>query len=162
MMNFKFVEGRAPLFKMSSPHNHTHQPYNSAVLPITERLRVDARFTGRGVRMAFLDSGFYPHDDLENRIVAFHDVAGEETAFEKVKSPPATSWHGTQTTVVAAGSGKLSDGMYRGIASSAELVLVKVSENGRIKDKHLERGLEWILANHKKYQIRILNISLGA
>lgn len=162
MMNFKFVEGRSSFFRMSSPHNHTHQPHNFTVVPITERLRVDARFTGRGVRIAFLDSGFYPHDDLENRVVAFHDVASEETAFEKVKNPPAHSWHGTQTTVVAAGSGNLSDGMYRGIASNAELVLVKVSENGRVNEENIERGLEWILANREKYRIRILNISLGA
>ncbi|MBA3714680.1 MAG: serine protease, partial [Pyrinomonadaceae bacterium] len=36
----------------------------------------DARFTGRGVTIAFLDSGFYAHPDLttpHNRILAYHN-----------------------------------------------------------------------------------------
>ena len=161
MMNFKFAERRSPFIEMQNSHQHSHAPHRSAVLPLTERLRVDARFTGRGVRIAFLDSGFYPHDDLENRVVAFHDVAGEETALEKSKNPSPNQWHGTQTTVVAAGGGNLSDGTYRGIAVDAELVLVKISDNGRISENNIERGLEWILANREKYKIRVLNISLG-
>src|SRR6185295_12506920 len=45
------------------------------VLPTPLRMNADERFTGRGVTIAFLDSGFYEHDDLtkpENRIVAYH------------------------------------------------------------------------------------------
>ena len=41
------------------------------------RLDADERFTGKGVTIAFLDSGFYPHVDLttpENRIVAYHNL----------------------------------------------------------------------------------------
>lgn len=144
-----------------NPHDHSHAPNRFAVVPLAERLRADARFTGRGVRIAFLDSGFYPHDDLKNRIVRFHDVSGEEDALEDLKIPQAHHWHGTQTTVVAAGDGSLSEGAYRGIASNSELVLVKVSENGRITEKNIERGLEWILENREKYRIRVLNISLG-
>src|SRR5687768_18506088 len=47
------------------------------VLPTPLRMNADERFTGRGVTMAFLDSGFYAHDDLtkpENRIVAYYSV----------------------------------------------------------------------------------------
>lgn len=144
----------------SNQHNHSHAPNRFAALPLTERLRADERFAGRNVRIAFLDSGFYPHPDLEDRIICFHDVSGEEDSLENLK-PQSHHWHGTQTTVVAAGSGSLSNGTYRGTASSAELVLVKVSEKGRISEQNIERGLEWILANREKYDIRILNISLG-
>ena len=146
---------------MSKSHEHSHAPHRLTVIPVTEKLRVDERFTGRGVRIAFLDSGFYPHDDLGNRILAFHDVSGEEVNLEDLKKPQSHHWHGTQTTVVAAGDGSLSDGTYRGIASEAELVLVKISEDGNITEANIERGLQWILDNREKYNIRILNISLG-
>ena len=157
----KLIEIKESPVKMLNSHEHSHAPNRFAVAPIAERLRSDTRFAGRGVRIAFLDSGFYPHDDLKNRIAAFHDVSGEEDALENLKNPQSVHWHGTQTTVVAAGDGKLSGGTYRGIASEAELVLVKVSENGRISEENIVRGLEWILANREKYAIRILNISLG-
>src|SRR6266851_1212913 len=47
------------------------------VLPTPLRMNADERFTGRGVTIAFLDSGFYGHEDLtkpENRIVAYHSI----------------------------------------------------------------------------------------
>src|SRR5512141_3028654 len=37
---------------------------NAFVLPTPLRMDADERFTGRGVTMAFLDSGFYAHPDL--------------------------------------------------------------------------------------------------
>ncbi|HKP71511.1 MAG TPA: hypothetical protein VJT82_01155, partial [Pyrinomonadaceae bacterium] len=47
------------------------------VLPTPLRLDADDRFNGRGVTMAFLDSGFYKHPDLttpDNRILAYHSI----------------------------------------------------------------------------------------
>jgi len=70
-------------------------------------------------------------------------------------------WHGTQTSVVAAGNGRLSEGIYRGLACDAQLVLVKVSDQGRITEASIARGLEWIIENRDRYEIRVLNISLG-
>ena len=113
------------------------------------------------MRIAFLDSGFYPHPDFADRVIAFHDVFGEEKSFASISEPKAHHWHGTQTVTVCAGDGSLSDGVYRGLAFESELVLVKVSENGRISDVSIEKGLRWILENHKKYGVRLLNMSLG-
>src|SRR6266849_9982416 len=48
---------------------------NDFVLPTPLRMDADERFTGRGVTIAFLDSGFYAHSDLttpRNRIRAYH------------------------------------------------------------------------------------------
>ncbi|MGH9881674.1 MAG: hypothetical protein ACRD6N_09590, partial [Pyrinomonadaceae bacterium] len=60
----------------------------SFVLPTPLRMNADERFTGRGVTMAFLDSGFYKHPDLvepKNRIVAYHSIFvtdGDPTSLE--------------------------------------------------------------------------------
>ena len=145
-------------------HSHSHGLNRFAVIPTAERLNVDPRFTGRGVTMAFLDSGFHPHPDLvepNNRLMAFHDITGEETETDSERTIESWHWHGTQTTVAAAGNGQLCEGKYRGIASDARLVLVKVSQHGRISEENIAQGLRWVIKNRERFKIRILNISLG-
>lgn len=145
----------------SSNHNHQHTPNRFGVIPTPIRLNANLDYTGNGVTIAFLDSGFYPHPDLikpESRIIACHDVSGETRSTDSVES---WQWHGTQTTVAAAGNGHLSDGIYRGLAHESKLALVKVTERGRITEENIARGIRWVVANRERYNIRILNISLG-
>jgi serine protease AprX len=142
-------------------HRHAHAQNRFAVIPTADKLNAHLKFTGRGVTIAFLDAGFYPHPDFADRVVAFHDLSGEEKFFHSIREPQSHHWHGTQTVTACAGSGALADGVYRGIASEANLVLVKVAANGRISDESIEKGLLWILVNRRKYNIRVLNMSLG-
>jgi subtilase family protein len=114
--------------------------------------------------MAFLDSGFYPHPDLMtplNRVVAYEDLVEQRRTSLSTGAVDSWQWHGTQTSVAAAGSGQLSNGVYRGLAHEAELVLVKVSERGRITEENIAKGIQWAIANRERYNIRVLNISLG-
>ncbi len=133
-------------------------------LPTPLRMDADERFTGRGVTIAFLDSGFYAHKDLTepvNRIVAYHNIFTTEDNSALLETSDAASWHGMMTSVVAAGNGYLSDGFYRGIAPEARVVLVKIGKTGRIPEVNIESGMRWVLANKEKYGIRIVNISAG-
>ncbi len=137
-------------------HNH--------VLPTPLRMNADERFTGKGVTIAFLDSGFYAHPDLtkpDDRILAYHSIFEAEGDHTSLKTSDVASWHGMMTSVVAAGNGHLSDGFYRGIAPAAKVVLVKIGRSGHIPDEYIERGLEWVLDHREKYGIRIVNISAG-
>ncbi len=132
------------------------------VLSTPLRLDADDRFTGRGVTIAFLDSGFYPHPDLvtpKNRVLAYHSIVEDDKT--KFHEPDVASWHGMMTSVVAAGNGSLSNGFYRGIAPDANVVLVKLAKSGRISEHAIERGLKWVLDHKDKYGIRIVNISAG-
>lgn len=142
-------------------HRHTHAQNQFAVIPTPEKLDAPVEYSGRGVTIAFLDSGFYPHPDIVDRVVAFHDVTGVEKTLGSIGKPLGHHWHGTQTLASCAGDGTLSDGIYRSLAYSANLVLVKVSDNGQIADASIEAGLRWVIANRQKYKIRILNMSLG-
>ena len=137
------------------------QKDGSHVLSTPLRLDADDRFTGKGVTIAFLDSGFYPHVDLQNRILAYRNMLHKDGDTSSLFEPDVASWHGMMTSVVAAGNGSLSNGFYRGIAPDAEVVLVKLARTGRITDQNIQDGLEWVLANHEKYKIRIVNISAG-
>jgi serine protease AprX len=120
--------------------------------------------TGKGVTIAFLDSGFYAHPDLmtpRNRIVAYKSIFSPDGDQTSLESSDVASWHGMMTSVVAAGNGAMSDGFYRGIASDADLVLVKIGRTGRITEDQIRSGLEWVLAHMDEYKIRIVNISAG-
>jgi serine protease AprX len=63
------------------------------------------------------------------------------------------------TSVVACGNGSLSDGFYRGVASEARVVLVKVGDASRITHENLQRGIDWVVRNRRRYDIRIVNVS---
>jgi serine protease AprX len=133
-------------------------------LPVPVRMDADERYTGRGVTIAFLDSGFYAHKDLTepaNRIVAYHSIFAAEDHPSYLEKPDVASWHGMMTSVVAAGNGHLSDGFYRSIAPEANVVLVKIGKTGHIPEINIETGLRWVLTNKDKYDIRIVNISAG-
>lgn len=137
---------------------------NDQALPTPLRMDSDERFTGRGITIAFLDSGFYAHKDLTeptNRIVAYHSIFNQEDDPTQLQTSDVASWHGMMTSVVAAGNGYLSDGFYRGIAPEANVVLVKIGKTGRIPESNIEVGMRWVLENKDKYGIRIVNISAG-
>ncbi|MEP6913938.1 MAG: S8 family serine peptidase, partial [bacterium] len=113
----------------------------SFVLPTPLRMNANNHFTGRGVTVAFLDSGFYPHPDLTqptNRILAYHSIFESSDDNTLLKTTDVASWHGMMTSVVAAGNGYLSDGFYRGLAPSSHVVLVKIGRTGHIPDEHIE------------------------
>lgn len=146
-----------------------HFPIKSAddfvILPTPLRLNADPRFTGKGVTICFIDSGFCLHDDLvkaKNRVKKVIDITDPKNGNSFFEQPHPSAWHGTMTSVVCAGDGYSSKGLYKGIASDAELVLLKVqNNNGRITTENICKALQWVLKNCEEYNIKIVNMSLG-
>jgi serine protease AprX len=166
--NVSEVCGRCvDLFNRAQRQTESHAAIfeqNDFVLPTPLRMDADERFTGRGTTIAFLDSGFFAHPDLktpDNRILAYHSIFAADGDQTSLETNDVASWHGMMTSVVAAGSGSLSDGFYRGIASDAGLVLVKIGRTGRITEDQIQKGLEWVLEHAEEYAIRVVNISAG-
>jgi serine protease AprX len=144
---------------------YSREEKNLLTTPV--RVHANPNFAGRGVTVAFLDSGFYPHPDLvkpRNRILSYVDATGRAPIEkENFKIPAVTSWHGLMTSAICAGNGFMSNHLYRGIADEAKLVLVKTGNTrGRgIHDRDISRALTWVLNNRERFNIRIVNISLG-
>ncbi|MFN0158365.1 MAG: S8 family serine peptidase [Bacteroidota bacterium] len=144
----------------------SHQRNPFALLPTPLRLGTDPRFTGAGVTIAFIDSGFYPHPDIvrgKNRIRAIVDVTEEHLGRSYFKAPHPESWHGTMTTVAAIGNGNRSRGLYTSIAPNASAVLIKVfdTRTAHVSEENIARGLRWAIENRKRYNIRIISLSVG-
>lgn len=132
------------------------------ILPTSLRLNADTHYTGRGVTIAFIDSGFYPHPDLvkpRNRVKAYVNVP--EPELDDFAEPQEASWHGMQTSVSAAGNGFLSHGLYKALAPDADVVLLKVRGRHGFQTRHIIEAFEWILRHQHTYNIRIVNISLS-
>lgn len=156
-----FRSAHARLAKVSTKIFHDGE---YRILPTPLRVGANEKLTGRGVTIAFLDSGFYPHPDLvkpHNRIKHYVNVANPDAPADEYHQADDSSWHGMMTSVVAAGNGHLSRGLYRGIASNAEVVLVKVGKANRIHHDDITRGLQWVIENRERYNIRIVNVSCG-
>lgn len=111
---------------------------------------------GHGVTTAVLDTGISPHPDLKGRIVAFGDMLyGKKRMYDD-------NSHGTHVAGIIAGSGGLSSGLYAGIAPASQIVAVRVlDQKGEGKIRFLIEGIKAILRNRDKWQIRIVNISIG-
>lgn len=113
--------------------------------------------TGKGVGVAVLDTGVFPHRDLDNRITVFSDM------LKKRFLPYDDNGHGTHICGIIGGSGLASGGRYQGVAPECGLVPVKVLDqkgNGYASD--VLSGLRWIERHKSEYGIRIVNISVGS
>lgn len=110
----------------------------------------------REVVVAVLDTGMGRHPDLNGKVLSFRDfVGGKKYLYDN-------NGHGTHVSGIICGNGQLSNGLYRGIAPGAKLVIGKIlDENGDGMTKNMLASLQWILDSKEKLKIKILNISVG-
>jgi serine protease AprX len=125
--------------------------------------------TGAGIGVAVIDSGVSTwHDDLTNRssllypwgnqrVSAFVDFVNGRTA------PYDDEGHGSHVAGIIAGNGHDSNGQKAGIAPDASLSVLKVLDaHGKGTVSNIIAALDWVLANRTKYNIRVVNLSVGA
>jgi subtilisin family serine protease len=116
--------------------------------------------TGAGIVVAVVDSGISPHSALANKVVA-------NVSF--VTGDPAVTdafGHGTHVAGIIAGSGSVASSvtpLYTGgIAPGVKLVNVRVlGANGTGLTSDVIAGINWAISNRTKYNIRVINLSLG-
>ncbi|HEX3102486.1 MAG TPA: S8 family serine peptidase, partial [Pyrinomonadaceae bacterium] len=116
---------------------------------------------GSGVGIAVLDSGIYAsHNSFKNSSGASRIVANVN--FTNTTSTSDLYGHGTHVAGIAAGNESSNNGAYRGVAKDANIVSVKVLNNGgQGQTSWLLSGLDWVLQNKATYNIRVVNLSLG-
>ena len=115
------------------------------------------KLTGRGIGVAVLDTGVYPHPDFARRLIGFKDILNGK------RLPYDDNSHGTHVMGVLGGSGETSGGLYEGIAPGCSLIGIKVLDykgNGSVVN--LLRGIKWLREHKEEYGIRIVNISVGS
>jgi serine protease AprX len=133
------------------------------LLTTPERIGAVPDYTGRGVVIAYLDSGFYMHPDIADRVLLHVDATTPDIKEQpRVLESDVTSWHGLMVAAIGSGNGSASGGKYRGVACDSTMVLVKVSSpKGEVKEADILRGMEWLVENHARFGIRVVNVSVG-
>ena len=126
--------------------------------------------TGRGIGVAVLDSGITSwHDDLtsdgrggrypygQQRVSKFVDFVNSQTM------PYDDHGHGSHVAGIILGNGYDSYGRQSGMAPDAALISLKVLDGqGRGSISTIISALEWVANNADRYNIRVVNLSLGA
>ena len=128
-------------------------------------------YDGAGIGVAIIDSGVTSwHDDLSyhgnnskvkvvngQRVVKFVDFVGGRTAKYD------DNGHGSHVAGIIAGNGYDTLGARAGIAPAANLVSLKVLDaNGGGYISDVIAALDWVVANRVAYNIRVVNLSVGA
>jgi serine protease AprX len=128
--------------------------------------RLQYGYTGAGIGVAVIDSGITAnHDDLGasaisktgQRVTKFVDFVNNRTT-------KYDDWgHGTHVAGIIAGSGYDSYGERAGIAPKANIISLKALDGeGKGRISHIIAALDWVVTNRAQYNVRVVNMSLGA
>ena len=110
--------------------------------------------TGSGVVVAVVDSGSYPHPDLQRNLLKGQNVISGQNG----DGQDDQVGHGTHMASLIAAHGKTGGNGMLGIAPSAKVLPVKVTNDkilGSATD--LGAGIEWAAQNGAK----VINVSIG-
>jgi serine protease AprX len=116
-----------------------------------------AGLNGAGVGVAVIDTGIDSLPDFSGRLVGGVDLSGENNPLQD------SYGHGTFVAGLIAGNGASSGGQYTGEAPGATLVSVKVAgASGSTDLVTVIKGIQWVVSHRTTYNIRVVNLSLGA
>lgn len=111
-----------------------------------------AGYTGKGVKVAVLDTGVdTTHPDLKDQVVGSKNFTPAADATDHFG-------HGTHVASIVAGTGAKSGGTFKGVAPDAELLNGKVlDDTGSGDDSGILAGMEWAASQGAS----VINLSLG-
>ena len=114
--------------------------------------------SGQGVSVAVIDSGIDTrHNALKNRVLVTRDFTGGDGVDRY--------GHGTHVAAIIAGqAGRTADTRgYRGIAWGAYLLNLRVlGDDGSGMASNVIEAIDWTIAHRREYNVRVINLSLGA
>jgi serine protease AprX len=115
---------------------------------------------GQGIGVAIVDSGISPHAALVGKVVANVSLIADDPSVGDAFG------HGTHVAGIIAGSATPAASvtpLYTGgLAPGVQLVNVRVlGAQGVGRTSDVIAGIQWVIANRARYNIRIINLSLG-
>jgi serine protease AprX len=116
--------------------------------------------SGQGIGVAIVDSGISPHAALTNKVVANVSLIVGDPSVQDAFG------HGTHVAGIIAGSASAAasvTGLFNGgVAPGVQLINVRVlGADGVGRTSDVIAGIQWAIANRARYNIRVINLSLG-
>ena len=128
------------------------------------------KFTGAGIGIALIDSGVWTgHRSLAGRVVYSKDFVGDGRDYpgQGGRTSEDPYGHGTHIGATIAGSSPYPQDAtfqtpFRGVAPGANLISLRViGADGMGKASSVMDAIDWVIRNHKRFNIRVINLSLG-
>jgi len=119
---------------------------------------------GSNVTVAVLDTGIADVQALAKSVDNKHDrIVAWKDFIEKSKKPIDPNGHGSHVAGIIANNEIGADGEWNGLAPDVNLAGVRVlNASGVGTYETVILGLQWVLENQTRYNIRIVNLSLVA
>jgi serine protease AprX len=167
----KEIEWSPEVFRVHYNRPTSGFNYRTSVTVGAMTVRTMMGYDGAGIGVAVIDSGVANwHDDLSGtsnsllypygnqRVRKFVDFVNGHTA------PYDDNGHGTHVSGIIGGNGYDSNfGEKAGIAPKASIISLKVLDaNGLGTISSMIAAMNWIAQNHQAYNIRVVNMSVGA
>jgi serine protease AprX len=118
-------------------------------------------YKGEGIGVAVIDSGISDHVALSSRVVARVNLVSTEPG---VTGDPFG--HGTHIAGIIGGStsasNRITNAYAGGSAPAVHFADVRVlGRNGAGYTSDVIAGIDWVIANARRYRLRVINLSLG-
>jgi serine protease AprX len=155
----RWISADAPILKSGRPDGIAPGANLKTTFPVT--VSADKAWAegwlGKGIGIAVVDSGITQKAELAPRVVV-------NAKFSSATNGAADAYgHGTHIAGIIGADGSAPGEGYFGIAPQVSLINVKVSgDSGTASTSDVVRGLQWVLQNKKKYNIRVVNLSLNS
>ncbi len=127
------------------------------------RALLKTNLDGSDIGIAVLDSGIDSNHQLL-KSDGKHKGVGYNRNFinPKANDTEDTYGHGTFVASMASASNKIDEGAYEGLAPQANVINLRVLDStGRGAASNLIAALDWCISNKAKYNLRVINLSLG-
>src|SRR4051812_22770657 len=142
------LSGNAPVYRMAAV-----TPQATGADQVWSGLSGVRGVDGRGVTVAVLDSGVGYHAALRDRVIVARDFVDAKALGKDQYG------HGTHVAGIIAESG--GDG-YGGMAPGAWIANLRVlGADGSGTTADVIDAIDWAIANRRRYNIRVINLSLG-
>lgn len=106
---------------------------------------------GKNRKIGIIDSGIDPnHPDFRNRIDGWRDSVEIIENGNTTSTVPYDDYgHGTEVASVAAGDGSAYYGIYKGVATLANITVARVSgPDGKYKERYIEDAITWMIGQN--------------
>lgn len=131
----------------------------SALINVSKKILKCEDFYKDSPCICFVDTGISPHCDFcipKPRIVKFLDLVNG------IKNPYDDNGHGTFVSGICSGSGIICK-KYKGILPNSKIISIKaLDKNGEAPTNKILEAMQWIIDNHKSYDIKVVCMSFGS
>ena len=165
----KKLEANPGIFRVHHNREIKTHNYRTSVTVGARAVQETLGYTGAGIGIAVIDSGISSwHDDLTNKTARLFPYGNQRVAkfvdFVNGRTLPYDdNGHGSHVAGTIAGNGYDSNGEKSGIAPGAAIISLKVLDaQGQGTISNIISALGWVAANAATYNIRVVNMSVGA